>query len=167
MSNEFFIFEHEENDFNKILNNVNDEGKNIIQVLEKKFSILDTEKKKNRLKGIAFIYSTCLTLLEKLDFKETSKEDVDFIKSLFDEKENNQISNLLNILTQNQNLINNDNNNNIPNNIENNQNIDSNIIESGNQNNFENINEIILAEPDLLKLDLKKQELKSQKNLKI
>ena len=167
MSNEFFIFEHEENDFNKILNNVNDEGKNIIQVLEKKFSILDTEKKKNRLKGIAFIYSVCLTFLEKLDFKETSKEDVDFIKSLFDEKENNQISNLLNILTQNQNLINNDNNNIIPNNIENNQNIDSNIIENGNPNNFENINEIILAEPDLLKLDLKKQELKSQKNLKI
>ena len=88
------------------------------------------------------IYSTCFTALGYLKHQDITKEDIEIVKSLYSYQENNQITSLFNRISPNTNLINNQ--------------------KSQNKQNNKNI----LSKENLLKLDLKKKELKSIQSIK-
>ena len=139
MSKKIFIGKASENDFNIIINNIIGSQKEKLGTLDRRFNIFDSEKKKKKIKMIGLIYSTCFTALDNLDPQDITQEDIEIAKSIYNYHEINQIAYLFNRINPNPNLINNP--------------------KSQNQQN-------IISKENLLKLDLKKKELKSIQSIK-
>ena len=136
-----FIGKKQDNDLNKLLENINNNQKEILIKLDGKFSIFDSEKRKAKLKKFAMFYSSCISFIDALKEEDITDEDLNLVKSLYNENENNKFITFINsIAGKKQNIINKENFQNINNNI---------------------INQNIINDDNLLKLDKKKKELKS------
>ena len=109
MSNTF-IGKIENYDFNKIIEDISYNQKEILNELEKKFNTFDSEKRKNKLKMLSILWITYLSTVGTIENEEITKEDLDLIKSLFDKQNNN---NFIPLMTKLQNSMpkNNKNNN--------------------------------------------------------
>ena len=74
--------EQKSNNFDEIIVNIGKKQKEIIEKLEEKFNIFDSEKRKHKLSMLAILWSTYLSTLGTLEDKKFSKEDFNLITSL-------------------------------------------------------------------------------------
>ena len=100
----FFIGKQKENDFNKIIDNMSQKQKEIIEKLNTKFNSFDSGKKKYNLKMLAMLYTTYISTLGTIDSIDITSEDLLLIKSLFSEEDNNKASQFIPIINSLQNL---------------------------------------------------------------
>ena len=146
------IKEQNEYDFNKILQLINNKQKDILKKLEDKLKTLDNEnnneKNKRKLILLAIFYSTCISFINDLPSQDITNNDINLIKSLYNENENKYFTSFINSIG---NLVSNKINPEIP---DNNQPVNNNVL----------IDNKILEE-NLLKLDKKKQSLKNLGNV--
>ena len=131
-----FIGKKKDNDLNKLLERINNNQKEILIKLDGKFNIFDSQKRKTKLKKFAMFYSSCISFIDSLKEEDITDEDLNLVKSLYNEQENNKFIAFINSITgKKQSII--------------------------NKENFQNINNNIINDDNLLKLDKKKKELKS------
>ena len=77
------------NDLNKILEEINQNQKIILEKLQTKFNIFHSSKKKYQISMLAILYSTYLSTLAKIEENEITEEDFNLIKSLYQNNSEN------------------------------------------------------------------------------
>ena len=100
-----FIGKSKENDFNKIIENMNKKQKEILEKLNTKFGIFDSEKRKYNLKMLALLYASYLSTLGTIDSLDITSDDFSLIKSLFSEDENKKCDKFIPVINSFQNNL--------------------------------------------------------------
>ena len=88
MENKIFIGNQNDNNFNNILAKINNSQKEIIMKIESKSNIFESEKRKNKIKLLAILYSTYLSTAPFFEKDRISNDDLNLVKSLYDEQTN-------------------------------------------------------------------------------
>jgi len=83
------------NDLNKILEEINQNQKIILEKLQTKFNIFHSSKKKYQISMLAILYSTYLSTLAKIEENEITEEDFNLIKSLYQNNSENISNNFV------------------------------------------------------------------------
>ena len=86
-----FIGEEIQKDFNYIIEDIVKKQKEILEKLQPKFSIFDSEKRKYKLKMLSLLYTTYLSTLGNMKDKDFSMDDLNMIKSLSLSEDKNDI----------------------------------------------------------------------------
>ena len=151
MEDKNLIGSQNENNFDKILEKINNSQKEIIQKIESESFIFDSDKRKNKIKLLAILYSTYLSTVTFFGKERITKDDLNIVIYLFNGK-----ANINNFITDMKAL----------------ENFNSNYKEKENNqirkniNNIEITNNNEISEKNILRLDKKKRELvKSLENI--
>ena len=99
-----FIGKQKENDFNKIIDNMSQKQKEIIEKLTTKFGIFDSEKRKHNLKMLALLYTSYINTLGTIDTIDITSDDFLLVQSLFNEEDNNRCAQFIPIINSFQNI---------------------------------------------------------------
>ena len=151
MEDKNLIGSQNDNNFDKILEKISNNQKEIIQKIESESFIFDNDKRKNKIKLLAILYSTYLSTVTFFEKDRITKDDLDLVIYLFNGK-----ANINNFITDMKAL----------------ENFNSNYKEKENNQIIKNINNIEISnnneisEKNILRLDKKKRELvKSLENI--
>ena len=86
-----------EKDFKKIIEDISKKQNEIVEKIQNKFNIFDSEKRKYKLKMLAILYTTYISTLGSLEEKGFTIDDLNLIKSLLpDSDENNKFNQVIN-----------------------------------------------------------------------
>ena len=88
MEDKNLIGSQNENNFDKILEKINNSQKEIIQKIESESFIFDSNKRKNKIKLLAILYSTYLSTVTFFGKERITKDDLNIVIYLFNGKAN-------------------------------------------------------------------------------
>ena len=86
----FFVGKQKENDFNKIIDDMSQRQKAVIEKLQNKFNVFDSEKRKYKLKMLALLYTSYLSTFGTIESDDITPDDLLLINSLFNENDINK-----------------------------------------------------------------------------
>ena len=86
----FFEGKQKENDFNKIIDDMSQRQKAVIEKLQNKFNVFDSEKRKYKLKMLALLYTSYLSTFGTIESDDITPDDLLLINSLFNENDINK-----------------------------------------------------------------------------
>ena len=131
--------EQNKNDLNEIIEDIYKKHKEIIEKLKSQFNNVNDEKRKYKLNMLAILYRTYLSTFGTIGEKDFTNEDLNLIKSLISDEENEKDNNFVPII---------------------------NSLENSNFNLLESDSNQELFEANLLKLEKKKSDLKISSEIK-